>query len=414
MRAEIQLLNAVCKNKDINTILGSDVEKMILSKDVYNSIVTYWHKYGSVPSAEVIAEKHGDFPVIESPGETEFYLDQMRNEFIQMKMQNILKQNVSKLDELAPSDVLQKLTQDLTVLSRDTGVVKDVNIKDVDYAVEDYKERKRLADERGGIPGIATGIRYFDEKYPTGLAGGHLIVVIGWSGHGKSLFSTYLACKAWEQGFKPMIVSLEMSGEQVRDRVYTMLGSGEFSNKSMARGDIDIDRFEKWGNKRLKESSDFIIVSNEGMGEMTPLTVQGKIDQYKPDLVICDYQQLFSPSEGSSAGNEVAKNKSISRDFKRLATSNNIPVINLSQATQNDTSDLDEPPLIEQVAWSKSIQHDADLAVAVHKPPHDNTMQVIARKSRHGDLFLFWIDMDIDRGIWTPTLDAVDFDDDDF
>lgn len=414
MRAEIQLFNAVCRNKDINTILGNDVQKMIISKDIYDSIVTYWHKYGSVPDVEVISQKHGDFQVIESPGDTKFYLDQMRNEFIEMKMQTILKNNVSQMDSRAPTDSLTRILEQLTVLSRDTGIVKDLNIKDIDYAVEDYTERARLAKERGGIPGIATGIKYFDDKYPTGLAGGHLIVVIGWSGHGKSLFSTYLACKAWEQGFKPMIVSLEMSAEQCRDRVYTMLGSGEFSNSSMARGDIDIDRFQEWGEKRLKKNSDFIIISNEGMGAVTPLTVQGKIDQYKPDIVILDYQQLFDSSDGAGGGNETAKNKSISRDFKRLAISNNIPVINLSQATQSDTSDLETAPLIEQVAWSKSIQHDSDLAIAVHKPPHSNTMQVIARKSRHGDLFMFGIDMDIDRGVWTPNLDNFDFEDEDF
>lgn len=411
MKAEIELFNAVCENKDVQTIMGSDIERMITSKDVYNTIIKYYHRYGQVPDFSIVQDKHRDLPKVGTSGETKYYVDELRNQYIKNEMRNIIAKNGSKVDDLAPADVLDRITAELTVLARESGVVRDVNITDVDDAVEDFKERKRLSDERGGSPGISTGISFMDRAYPTGLAGGHLIVVIGWSGHGKSLFSNYLACKAWEQGYKPMIVSLEMSPEQVRDRIYTMLGSGQFSNNAMSRGDIDIDSFEAWGTKNLEDKHDFIIVSSEGQQAVTPLMVQSKIDQYQPDLVIMDYQQLFDASEGTQ--NETTKNKSISRDFKRMAISNDIPIINLSQATQSDTSDLEKAPLIEQVAWSKSIQHDADLAIAVHKPPAEDTMEVIARKSRHGELFWFYIDMDIDKGIWTPTLDNWDDDDDD-
>lgn len=404
MKAELELFDAVCRNKDIQTIMGGDVEKMIVSTDIYDSIVKYYHRYGQVPDYELLQEKHRDLPDIDTSGSTEFYVDKVRNQFINSQMRNIIAKNAGKSDELAPSDILDRMTKELVTLSRESGVIRDVNITDVDNAVEDFEERKRLADERGGNPGIMTGIKYFDDKYPTGLAGGHLMVVIGWSGYGKSLFSTYLACKAWEQGYKPMIVSLEMSPEQVRDRVYTILASGMFSNTGMARGDIDIDSFEAWGTKALEGRHDFVVVSSEGQEAVTPMMVQSKIDQYSPDLVILDYQQLFDSNDGNNS--EVAKNKSISRDFKRLAVSNNLPVINLSQATQSDTSDLDEPPLIEQVAWSKSIQHDADLAVAVHKPPETDQMEVISRKNRHGGHFLFWIDLDIDKGLWTPHMDV--------
>jgi replicative DNA helicase len=406
MKAEIKLFNAVCANKDIQSILSPDIEKMITSTDVYNTIVKYYHRYSSVPDFSIIQDKHRDLLEVKTSGDTKFYVDELRNEFITNEMRNIIAKNASRGSELGPSELLEKITSELTVLSRESGVVRDVNITDITDAVGDYKERARLSEENGGNPGISTGISYFDRAYPTGLSGGHLIVIIGWSGHGKSLMSTYLACKAWEQGYKPMIVSLEMSPEQVRDRVYTMLASGLFSNKAMSRGDIDVDSFETWGRKNVEDRNDFIIVSSEGQQAVTPLMVQSKIDQYRPDLVIMDYQQLFDASDGNA--NEVAKNKSISRDFKRMAISNNIPIINLSQATQSDVSDLESPPLIEQVAWSKSIQHDADLAIAVHKPPNSNVMEVLARKSRHGELFMFWIDTDIDKGVWTPTLD-VDF-----
>ena len=211
-----------------------------------------------------------------------------------------------------------------------------------------------------------------------------------------SLFGTYLACQAWSAGFKPMIVSLEMTAEEVRDRVYTLMGSGMFSATDFNRGTVDVDSFGSWAETNVADRQKFIIVDSEGQDDVTPRVVQGKIDKHRPDMVILDYQQLFSDNSGGQ--NEVTRNRNISRDFKRMAMVNKIPVVNLSQATQNDPNDLDDPPLIEQVAWSKGIQHDSDLAIAVHKHQNSNFVEILARKNRQGPLFDFEVNWDVDRG----------------
>lgn len=236
-----------------------------------------------------------------------------------------------------------------------------------------------------------------DAMYPTGFAPGHLAVLIGWSGHGKSWFGTLLACRAWAAGYRPMVVSLEMTPEEVRDRAYTIMGSGAFRHSDFARGMVNIDSFDRWAGDNLVDKQEFIVVSSEGHGRVTPSTVQTKVDQHRPDIVILDYQQLFDSDE--SEGNETVRNRRISRDFKRLATRNNIPVVNLTQATFDDPSDTDEPPRIEQVAWSKGIQQDADLALAVHKYTDSDVWSIIARKNRHGEEFAFTLDWALNDGI---------------
>ena len=47
---------------------------------------------------------------------------------------------------------------------------------------------------------------------------------------------------------------------------YTMLGSGQFRASDFARGDVNIDDFGAWGNKRFADKRGFILVSNEGHG----------------------------------------------------------------------------------------------------------------------------------------------------
>jgi hypothetical protein len=176
-----------------------------------------------------------------------------------------------------------------------------------------------------------------------------------------------------------------------------MLGSGLFKASDLSRGDINIDDFKSWGQKKFEGKNSFVLVSNEGAGDVTPATIQGKIDQHKPDLVILDYHQLFNDNKRSNS--EVERNRNVSREFKLLAVTNNIPVIDITAATADDISDQENPPMMSQVAWSKAIEYDADMAIAIHKYTNTNMIEVVSRKNRHGQEFNMFLDWDINRGI---------------
>ena len=401
MNTEAELLSAVCKNKDISTILADNSDDLFVShKDIWEGLKSYYYKFRAVPEVGILQDKFKDFEPVETKGETGYYLDKLKNEFVGNKLKTILMQAGSSLKEDAPSRVLGTMQSQLANLSRYTNNVKDLDITDLDSAERHYESVRTRSLAMGGSPGILTGFDAIDKAYPTGMAPGHLIVAIGWPGRGKTWFTSYLACKAWEQGFKPMIVSLEMAPENMRDRIYTMLGSGLFRASDLSKGDINIDDFKTWGKKKTEGKNSFILVSNEGAGEVTPATIQGKIDQHKPDLVILDYHQLFNDNKRSNS--EVERNRNISRDFKLLAVTNGIPIIDITAATADDISDQKEPPMMTQVAWSKAIEYDADMAIAIHKHANTDLIEIVSRKNRHGHDFRFFLDWDINRGVITP------------
>jgi replicative DNA helicase len=401
VNTEAELISAVCKNKDISTILADNSDDLFVShKDIWEGLKSYYYKFRAVPEAGILQDKFKDFEPVETRGETGYYLDKLKNEFVGNKLKTILMQAGSSLKEDAPSRVLGTMQSQLATLSRYTNNVKDLDITDLDSAERHYESVRSRSLAMGGSPGILTGFEAIDKAYPTGMAPGHLIVAIGWPGRGKTWFTSYLACKAWEQGFKPMIVSLEMAPENMRDRIYTMLGSGLFRASDLSKGDINIDDFKTWGKKKTEGKNSFILVSNEGAGEVTPATIQGKIDQHKPDLVILDYHQLFNDNKRSNS--EVERNRNISRDFKLLAVTNGIPIIDITAATADDISDQKEPPMMSQVAWSKAIEYDADMAIAIHKHANTDLIEVVSRKNRHGHDFRFFLDWDINRGVITP------------
>ena len=399
MNTEATLISAVCKNKDISTLLADNVDDLFTShRDIWEGLKSYYYKFKAVPEAGVLQEKYKDFePDINVKAETGYYLDKLKNEYLSNRLKSIIIRSGSSLKEDAAARVLAQMQSDLAHLSRFTNNVRDLDVTDAEAAARHFEAVKNRSATMGGAPGIITGFDAIDKAYPTGMAPGHLIVAIGWPGKGKTWFTSYLACKAWEQGFKPMIVSLEMSPENMRDRIYTMLGSGVFRASDLSKGDINIDDFRSWSTKKFENKNSFILVSNEGNTEVTPATIQGKIDQHKPDLVILYYHQLFNDNKRSNS--EVERNRNISREFKLLAVSNNIPIIDITAATADDISDQDNPPMMSQVAWSKAIEYDADMAMAIHKYPGTNMIEVVSRKNRHGHEFDFYLDWDINRGI---------------
>jgi replicative DNA helicase len=399
MNTEATLISAVCKNKDISTLLADNVDDLFTShRDIWEGLKSYYYKFKAVPEVGILQEKFKDFdPDPNAKAETGYYLDRLKNEFLSSKLKSIIIRSGSSLKEDAASRVLAQMQSELATLSRYTNNVRDLDITDAESAARHFEAVKNRSAAMGGAPGIITGFDAIDKAYPTGMAPGHLIVAIGWPGKGKTWFTSYLACKAWEQGFRPMIVSLEMSPENMRDRIYTMLGSGVFRASDLSKGDINIDDFRSWSKKKFDQKNSFILVSNEGNTEVTPATIQGKIDQHKPDLVILDYHQLFNDNKRSNS--EVERNRNISREFKLLAVSNNIPIIDITAATADDISDQDNPPMMSQVAWSKAIEYDADMAMAIHRYPGTNMIEVVSRKNRHGHEFDFYLDWDINRGI---------------
>ena len=398
MNTEAAVISAICKNKDISTVLSDNVDEVFLShRDVWEGLKSYYLKFRAVPDVSVLQEKFKDFEPEQVKGETGYYLDNLKNEFLTARIKDILLRNGSKLKTDSATRVLLEMQTDISNLSRMTGSVRDVDLTDFEMAEKHFESVRERSLAMGGSPGIKTGFKAIDLAYPTGMAPGHLIVMIGWAGRGKTWMSSYLACKAWEQGFKPMIISLEMSPENMRDRIYTMMGSGLFKASDFQKGMVNTDDFHSWAENKFTDKQGFILISNEGQGQVTPNTVQAKIDQYKPDLVILDYHQLFNDSSGAKS--EVERNRNISRDFKLLAVRNAIPVIDITAATMDDVSDQETPPLLSQVAWSKAIEYDADMAMAIHKRPDTNIMEIVSRKNRHGTDFAFYLDWDLNRGV---------------
>jgi replicative DNA helicase len=386
------------------TALTANIDDLFVShEDVWKGLKDYYFKYRSVPPVEEVEKKFPNVEIERTEVATGYAIDELRNAYAQRALAEVIRAGADDLKNGSGLFALEKLHQRVGKLSKLTSVARDLDISDSAAAREHMLAVKERVDKMGGSYGIPTGFKAIDASYLTGMAPGHLICVIGWPGRGKTWITGYLAVQAWLRGFKPMIVSLEMSPEVMRDRIYTMMGEGLFSMEGFARGQTNLDTYDQWSKDYFSNKNGFIVVSNEGVGEVTPNHIQGKIDQHRPDLVIIDYHQLMS--DNSRSKNPTESNRAISKELKQMALRNSIPIIDVVSATMNDISDRKAPPMMSQVAWSKAIEYDADHAMAIHRHDleeggdEDGLIEIVCRKNRHGTEYDFFVEADLGRGV---------------
>jgi replicative DNA helicase len=233
---------------------------------------------------------------------------------------------------------------------------------------------------------------------PAGITPGQFGVLLAYPAIGKSWMALYLAVQAWKHGKSPLIISLEMTEAEVRNRLFAIIGNGMWSHRKLSSGNVEIDMFKKWMSKTFDGKPSIHIISNEGIGEVSPSVLRGKIDQYKPDFIIVDYLQLMSPNQRSE--NEVVRMKNLSRELKLLAIGEEVPIIAISSATPDDVNDLSGVPTLGQTAWSRQIAYDADWVLALGRATNSDIIECAFRKNRNGFMGDFFVQADFDKGYY--------------
>lgn len=402
--AALEAINSICKNKDIYLVLSEDSEVFGEYGDVFDDLKTYYNKFRSVPSIDVLQKINPDVEPVEVEAETKFYVERMKSEYVEGQINNLILKTGKFIQNGHPAlTVLDGLQKQVAKLARLSTIVQDVNIMDIDAAEEHYAQVRAIAEENGGAIGVPTGFKGIDSAYTTGMAPGHLIYAMGFSGAGKTWFAALMAIRAWLHGVKPMIVSLEMTPPDMRNRLFTMVGEGSFKNTELSRGEYSSNSMDNL-RKAAADKGEFIVVGGTAGQDVTPNLVQAKIDQHHPGLIVLDYQQLMMDNEKNSS--IVPRMTNLSRELKLLAVNNNIPVIVISSVTDNDQG-RNKPPTIEQIAWGRAMEYSADMVFAVHKMD-DNLMEVVGRKNRFGSLFDMFIKTDFNSGIFDEVFERSD------
>ncbi len=394
---EAKLISAVLSDKQVHVLLQANVDNLLRThNDVWNFIRNYFEHNSSVPPVELVVEKFRDFQPISGIGATKHHLEELQSEYLTDSLKDIIRTAASEIQTGNGGEALDQLITKTSELKKNTSAIRDIDVTDLESAVAYFENLK--AQQAAGHVGIKTNLPGFDNYLPSGIMPGQLGVFLAYPGIGKSWMALYFAVQAWKQGKTPLVISLEMSETEVRNRVFTIMGEGLWSHRKLSNGEVEMDMLKMWHAKHLQGKPEFHIISNDQGGEINPSVLRGKIDQYKPDFVIVDYLQLMAPNQKSD--NETVRMKNLSRELKLMAIGEEVPIIAISSATPDDVNDLSGVPTLGQTAWSRQIAYDADWVIAIGRATNSDIIECAFRKNRNGFMGDFLVQVDFDKGYY--------------
>lgn len=275
-----------------------------------------------------------------------------------------------------------------------------------------YKLIEISRKNRGGIPGISTGLIDLDRKIG-GLQNSDLIVLAGRPSMGKTALAVNIAFNAAlnslagekYKGAAVAIFSLEMSADQLAMRIL----SSEISKSSdeLRRGIMTDAEFNRLNMavEKLKTTPLFIddtpSISIAGLRSKCRKLKR----QHQIGLIVIDYIQLIGNDRSARQDSRATEVGEITRGLKGLAKELNVPVLALSQLSRAVESRDDKKPMLSDLRESGSIEQDADVVAFIFREeyylarsePKENKQEweqklaqvkdqatVIIAKNRHG------------------------------
>ena len=230
---EARVISALLQDKQMHVLLQANVENLLRTHtDVWNFIRLYFDNNGTVPPASLVVEKFRDFQPVDGVGATKHHLEELQTEYLNDSLKDILRSAAGEVQGGEGTKALDELITKTSELKKNTSAIRDIDATDLDSAVAYYENVQKMK-ENGQI-GIKTNLPGFDNYLPSGIMPGQLGVFLAYPGIGKSWMALYFAVQAWKQGKSPLIISLEMSETEVRNRIFAIMGEGLWSHRKLS------------------------------------------------------------------------------------------------------------------------------------------------------------------------------------
>jgi replicative DNA helicase len=242
-----------------------------------------------------------------------------------------------------------------------------------------------------------------------GYRPGQVILVGARPAVGKSVSGLDTARTALENGFRTLLVSLEMPEEEIAARFLAATARVNLNKTSQIEEHPELLTDDEWFRiAQVQADVDklddlLVLVDPRSMqddtisaGMFTPTTLRRHLLAMKKlgtpaDIVVLDYIQLMK--SGDRAENRQNEVTEISRSLKLLAIEFNIPIVIMAQLNRNPEGRQDKRPQVADLRESGSLENDADMVMLLHREdlnssepngPKAGEMEVIVGKNRNG------------------------------
>jgi replicative DNA helicase len=244
----------------------------------------------------------------------------------------------------------------------------------------------------GGDRASGTPTSFWDfDDLSGGLHAGDLIVLAARPGVGKTSWALQIAEAVAQQGLAVPIFSMEMSREQLFERLAAQrcrLDLMAVRQRALCEDDLALLIAD------LGRIADLPLYIDDA-GTQTPTHIRNAAQRFRAEkgpigCIVVDYLQLMQAPE--YAANRTQEVGAISRALKRLARELRCPVLALAQLNRAVEGRASHVPLLSDLRESGQIEADADVVIFIHRPElydkdaEKHTVELHIAKHRGGPL----------------------------
>ena len=228
--------------------------------------------------------------------------------------------------------------------------------------VREYSSKRFV---EGREQGVRIGIRSVDNILQ-GVDPGDICLVCARPAVGKTAFALQIALNTAKEGYRPHFFCLEMSKEQMYDRLVAHESGINMTRIRRAIKYIgEEENLFKQANKTLE---DLPITIDDDI--YTVSKMKAAVKRSGSNLVIIDYAQLIK-TESNYKGNRAAEVGDISHSLKQMAKELKVPVIVLCQL--NRVMDETQEPSMNEIRESGDFEQDASIIILLWNTKEDRT-----------------------------------------
>lgn len=256
-----------------------------------------------------------------------------------------------------------------------------------------YEAMMAHYEQGGGLTGLLTGLDLLDRTL-MGMQAGGLYVLAARPAMGKTALAMTVALNAARAGKRVLFFSLEMSQQELAQRVYARFANVSLWDQRTARLDGDKARriCEVAGDL---EKLPLVISETPGLtAEKLYAKARYQSRDQKPDLIIIDHLAIIAQAEASTP--RVQAVAEMTMTFKMMAKELKVPILLLHQLNRGVEGREDKRPGLSDLRDSGAVEQDADAVMFLYrqeyylqKEPHrlpDETIQ------RYNDRMQAWQD----------------------
>jgi replicative DNA helicase len=296
------------------------------------------------------------------------YITILREKFLARRITGICSSYQTRATKSEdPSALLAELQSELLRL----GEAKQEIRSTPELVSEALSDIERAA--AGELLGLSSG--FIDLDHKTGpMKPGQLIVIAADTSQGKTTLALNIAEHCAIELQRPVgIISLEMAGTELVQRLFASVGMVDVHNISAGKGNHD--DFARITRAASKVSSAPVWIRDESDVDPIKLRAIGRQlrQQNRVELIVVDYIQLLTPATAKDDSRERAMSNA-AQSLKQMAKELGVVVVGLSQL--NDSGKLRE---------SRAIGHHADKVITItHDEDEQGKAYLRVDKNRSG------------------------------